>query len=58
MFWREFHWAQGTLVTSPGSLLKNGGRREPGNIRRKSCRLLPPCSGSTNQIAERNHMYT
>ena len=27
------------LASSPGSLLKNGGRREPGNIRGKSCRL-------------------
>ena len=46
------------LALSSGSLLKNGGRREPGNIWGKSCRLLPPCSGSTNQIAEWNHMYT
>ena len=28
-----------TLASSPGSLLKNRGRREPGNIRGKSCRL-------------------
>ena len=34
------------------------GRREPGNIRGESCRLPPPCSGGTNQIAERNHVYT
>ena len=40
------------LALSPGSLLKNGGRREPGNIWGKSYRLLPPCSGGTNQIAE------
>ena len=46
------------LASSPGSLLIIGGRREPGNIRRKSCRLLAPCSGGTNQIAERNHVYT
>ena len=25
------------LASFPGSLLKNGGRREPGNIREKSC---------------------
>ena len=31
---------------------KRGGRREPGNIRGKSCRLPAPCSGGTNQIAE------
>ena len=47
-----------SLASSPGSLLKNGGRREPGNIRGKSCRLPAPCSGGTNQIAERNHVYT
>ena len=46
------------VASSPGSLLKNGGRREPGNIRGKSCRLPAPCSGGTNQIAERNHVYT
>ena len=34
------------------------GRREPGNIQGKSCQLPPPWSGSTNQIAERNHVYT
>ena len=28
------------VALSPGSLLKNGGRREPGNICKKSCRLL------------------
>ena len=28
-----------------------GGRREPGNIRWKRCRLLAPSSGGTNQIA-------
>ena len=28
------------VASSPGSLLKNGRRREPGNIREKSCRLL------------------
>jgi len=27
------------LASSLGSLLKNGGRREPGNIREKSCRF-------------------
>ena len=37
---------------------KKRGRKEPGNIHRKSCRLPLPCSGGTNQIAERNHMYT
>ena len=47
-----------SLASSPGSLLKNGGRREPGNIRRKSCRLLAPCSGGINQIAVQNHVYT
>jgi len=30
----------------------NGRRREPGNIRVKSCRLPAPESGGTNQIAE------
>ena len=40
------------------SLLRNGGKRESGNIRRKICRLSAPGSGSTNQIAERNHVYT
>ena len=46
-----------SLASSPGSLLKNGRggeRREPGNIRGKSCWHLAPCSGGTNQIAERN----
>ena len=45
------------LASSPGSLLKNGGRREPGNICRKSCQLPVPGSGGTNQIAEQNHVY-
>ena len=27
------------VASVPGSLLKTGGRREPGNIREKSCRL-------------------
>ena len=45
------------LASSPGCLLKNGGRREPGNICGRSCRLPAPCSGGTNQIAEQNHMY-
>ena len=27
------------VALSPGSLLKNGVRREPDNIRKKSCRL-------------------
>ena len=49
--------AERLLASFPGSLLKNGGRREPGNIH-GSCRLPPPCSGGTNQIAERNHVYT
>ena len=35
---------------------KNGGRREPGNIGVKSCRLPVPVSGGTNQIAEQNHV--
>ena len=30
---------------------KNGGRREPGNIHEKSCRLPVPGSGGANQIA-------
>ena len=34
------------------------GGREPGNICGKSCQLPLPCSGGTNQIAARNHMYT
>ena len=42
---------------SLGSLLKNGGRREPGNIHGKNCRLPPPCSCGTNQIAEQNNVY-
>ena len=46
-----------TVASSPGSLLKNGGRREPGNIRGRSCQLLVPCCGCTNQIAEQNYMY-
>ena len=47
------------LASSPGSLLKNKGEeREPGNICGKSCWLPPPCSGGTNQIVERNHVYT
>ena len=35
-------------------------QKEPGSIREKSCRLRIPatCSGGTNQIAERNHVYT
>ena len=41
--------ARGNLASSPGFLLKNGGRREPGNIRGKSCRLPPPWSGGTNR---------
>ena len=45
------------LALSSGSLLKNGGRREPGNIWGKSCPFPPPCSGGTNQIAEQNHVY-
>ena len=31
------------VASSPGSLLKNGGRREPGNIRGKSCRYQSDC---------------
>ena len=27
------------LASSPGSLLNNGGKREPGNIHKKCCRL-------------------
>ena len=46
------------FFSSSGSLLKNRGMGEPGNIRGKSCRLLLPCCGGTNQIAERNHVYT
>ena len=39
---RHLHIAEGAgdLASSPGSFLKNGGRRELGNIREKSCRLL------------------
>ena len=33
------------VVLSPGSLLKNGGKKEPGNIRGKICRL-PVCHHS------------
>ena len=51
-------WSESNLASSPGSLLKNRGKREPGNIRGNSCRLPAPCSSSTNQIAERNHRYT
>ena len=43
---------RGHLASSPGSLLKNGRRRKPGNIRGKICRLLAPWSGGTNQIIE------
>ena len=31
--------ARGRVDSVPGSLLKNGGRREPGNIHEKNCRL-------------------
>ena len=50
--------AKPQVASSPGSLLKSRGRREPGNIRGKSCRLPAPCSGGTNQIAERNQVHT
>ena len=46
------------LALFPGILLKNGGRREPGNICGKRCWLPAPGSGSTTQIAEQNHKYT
>ena len=46
------------LASFPGILLKNWGRREPGNICGKTCWLPAPGSGSTTQIAERNHKYT
>ena len=46
------------LALFPSILLKNGGRREPGNICGKRCWLPAPGSGSTTQIAEQNHKYT
>ena len=50
-----FRNADIALALFPGSLLKKQRRREPGNIRGKSCRLQAPCSGGTNQIVEQNH---
>ena len=50
--WR--YWGDGERTVA----IINGGRREPGNICRKSCRLPAPCSGGTNQITEWNHVYT
>ena len=45
------------LASFPGSLIKNGERREPGKICGKSCQLSAHGSGGTNQIAERNYKY-
>ena len=45
------------VALSPGSLLKNWGRREPGNIRGKSCRLPVPWSAGTNVIVTRKWTY-
>ena len=45
------------VASFPGSFLKNEEWREPGNIHRKSCQLLVPGSGGTNQNAEQNHVY-
>ena len=47
----ETHFLLGELYI-PRLSPQNEGRREPGNICRKSCRLLAPCCGGTNQIAE------
>ena len=47
----ETHFQLGEVYV-PRLSLQNEGRREPGNILRKSCRLLAPCCGGTNQIAE------
>ena len=38
LYWCE-HMHAAPIASSPGSFLKNGGRREPGNICEKSCRL-------------------
>ena len=42
---------------APGPLLKNRGRRKPGNIHRRGCWFQAPGSSGTNQIAEQNHLY-
>ena len=37
---------------------QNGGEESLVTSAGKSCRLLPPCSGGTNPIAQRNQVYT
>ena len=46
------------LASFPGSLLKTGGRREPGNIHGKGCELPAPDSGGTNDCIMKLRIYT
>ena len=57
--WPHFIHGNGLkdLASSPGSLLKTGGR-EPGNIRGKSCQLPPPCSGNTRHFVHSAKLST